>query len=306
MDIKGFPALIVGVVVALVLAGATLPIWADTLATEDTFKNDGLFYMDKIDADTEIIGEWDPTDPTNITINDNVIALPQSSTFPLTLIAYDDWGLRYLGTMSGGAPSVTLFDDAYSTRLTVSTESTDPFTIAISGGTASFSDGVDTVEKTFTEGFIISNTGPYVMKKGNTDAYLNGDSIIYSTGRSGGLSSLTSNTVSIHLDGTIDDGVNVNMVYPGNYTTSNISVNATEINGYKDLYAFTSVTFTVADTSEHTANATYSQVIVPYEITAERAVSMSGPLGVLVGVLPLLIVAGLVTGAVVWFINRKG
>lgn len=47
MDIKAFPALIVGVVVALVLAGAVLPVFAETTSATDTFTNEGYYSMNR-------------------------------------------------------------------------------------------------------------------------------------------------------------------------------------------------------------------------------------------------------------------
>mgnify|MGYP003315217643 CR=1 FL=1 len=87
MDVKAFPALIVGVVVALVLAGATLPIWADTLATEDTFTNKGYYDMAYTESDNVAIS-WDHTAPHQVTVNNEVVALPESLTISLTSPPY--------------------------------------------------------------------------------------------------------------------------------------------------------------------------------------------------------------------------
>ena len=88
-------------------------------------------------------------------------------------------------------------------------------------------------------------------------------------------------------------------------TFSNEEIVKAPVKNHNNLYLLDKITFTATGSNGDTA-VTYSYFLVPYEVTAERTISMDGPLGVLVGVIPLLMVAGLVTGAVVWFINRKG
>ena len=64
MDIKAFPALIVGVVVALVLAGAVLPVFAETTSATDTFTNEGYYRMSAFDGANNYTIEWVNTKPT--------------------------------------------------------------------------------------------------------------------------------------------------------------------------------------------------------------------------------------------------
>ena len=85
---------------------------------------------------------------------------------------------------------------------------------------------------------------------------------------------------------------------------STITVNYTELTDHKG-YILNNIKFDIiaSDTATH---ATYSYFIVPYEVSLERSVYMGGSLGALVSIIPLLIIAGLVIGAVTWFMLRKG
>ena len=302
-NLAKLPVMIVALVIGLILTfSAVMPLVSDYSDTK-TFTNEGLFYLNEIDTDTESVIVWDHTKPTEITVDDVKIDLPQSTTYPLTLICSDTWGLRYLIDNNGN--TVTLFDNTASTKFTVSATGDDDMTITISSGTATFTDGgSNTVAESFTTGYAISKTGDYVMKVASDKVYLNGDSVIYSTGRTGGLSGLTSNTASLHIEGNIDDGVIASSLFPTTYTTSNLQMTYSEVSGYVDLYLFEKVTFTVTDAAEHNATATYSQVIVPAEVSADP--DNPAAYKSLVSVLPLFALILLVAAAasLVYFKNK--
>lgn len=304
MDIKGFPALIVGVVVALVLAGATLPIWADTLATEDTFKNEGVFYY----------GVFKPTDTYTLTYNNTTGALTvngETVTVPgvdsthygaYSILASDDWLFRYGSNQSGYYEQVVGKDKGGNTVL-----SGGNCTATITGGdlVATFTDSennVTTKTLAFTEFYgIVPTEDNAIMKISNQSVYIKGDSPLYGSG----LTTVSAWNNAFHFEGTYDDGITISSPNLTGVTFDNITWNIEPVDSHEDLYKLTSIEFDI-NYNDTTVHATYSYFGVPSEVTADRSVSMSGPLGVLVGVLPLLIVAGLVTGAVVWFINRKG
>jgi len=315
MDIKAFPALIVGVVVALVLAGAVLPVFAETTSATDTFKNEGYFRMSEVSAtDDDVIITWDYTKPYTFNINGTDFNLPTGTTggnnaYPYTIMAQDGWGVR-VSVSAGDKVDLNLYGSGTNAGLLwyATVTDSDTATITLSNGTASFVRNTGTpVTQTYTKVYIPDNDGDYTLKKKDTNAYLNKDSLIYSTGRTSTLFGSNNFAINCNLTGNIEDGETVNVIAPSGFTPSNAVVNATEVNNYLDLYSFSSVTFDITqDSTDITVNAVYSQVIVPHEVTAEQAVHPDGPLTVMLNVLPLLAIAGLVTGAVVWFINRKG
>lgn len=303
MDIKTIPAVIVGVMVALVLVGATMPIWADTLATEDTFKNEGYYNMVYAETDGELTAFWDHTKPHQITINGTDIALPENPpSFNLTIIAGDDWVVRYAGGnnvsvwgSSGGA-------------IGASVENSTDLTITASSGSMTATNTAttpDTKTLSYTSIYYVSDDGLYVMKDQNTRAYVLKDSPIHAIGMTY-LGAPISTSVQCIFDGTVGDGITgeVNRAGEG-ATITDITLDSSTVNNYNDLYSIGSITATVTNTSG-SVDVNYSVYMVPAEITADRSVSMSGALGALVSIIPLLIIAGLVIGAVTWFMLRKG
>lgn len=306
MDIKAFPALIVGVVVALVLAGAVLPVFAETTSATDTFKNEGWAYMDKFDPETaEITAFWDHTKPHQITVNGNDIELPigggNNNEFSMTVIGAPEFLLRYRSTNANvGGISYYNATGGYH----AGTNDSSDMTVTVSGGSITIDNGVNTpITETFTDYVfsVIADKGAYVMKKPTENAYLNGDSEIYGIGRT----QIGTGFYSLVMLGTVDNGVSVDIIQANPPTVSNATIVKTDTANYEDLYSFEKITLT-ATTSDVDYPVTYNQVIVPYEVTAEKTVHPDGPLAVMLNVLPLLAIAGLVTGAVVWFVNRKG
>ena len=290
--------LIITLVVGIILTGALLgPVINDSTATERTFVNEGIYSMESFDDQAEINLTWDHTHPKTMTVNDEAVALPQSTTYPPSLVVSDSWAVRYI-VQPNQVITLTLFDASSATKFSVNSDETNDLTIALSEGTATFTYGSSTVTETYTSGFVIANDGEYVMKNSDKVAYLKGDSVIYSTGRTGGLNQLTTNTVSIHLDGTIADGVAVTSLYPPAYTASDIVINAAADTKYIDLYRFENVTFTVIDTSSNTDSATYSQVIVPASVTAELTDHLTPGQISLMGAIPVMVIVALLMAAV--------
>lgn len=298
MDVKAFPALIVGVVVALVLAGAVLPVFAETTSATDTFTNKGRYYVT-----TEI------EDEVTITMDYDVENNVKSWYVDDVLLEYD----RLSGPEFVSSPTVAGTDnfifrtDGRYRGLASSTGASD-YTLSVTNDSITLGSYVGNAPL-----FIASTekTDSIMRYSPDTDMYILGDSQIIGAGYTNVAISAENNTnVVISFTGTIKDGVDVN-VYNTSYpcTISNVQINANDINGYEDLYTFQSVTFDVTyndGTDDYVTPCTYSMVVLPSEVTAEKTVHPDGPLSVMLNVLPLLAIAGLVTGAVVWFINRKG
>ena len=291
--------LIITLVVGVILTGALLgPVIGDATATEKTLTNEGICSMAAFDDQSNISLSWDHTNPEMITVNGETIALPQPTGIPLSIIASDAWGVRYL-VQNDSVLNLTLFDGTASTKFSVLSTGTEDLLITLSEGTATFTHGENSITETYEQGYYIAKEGEYVMKNPSETAYLKGDSTVYSTGRTGGLSSLTpQSNVNLHLQGTIDGGIEVTSLYPPAYTTSDVIVNAVADSKYIDLYKFDNVTFTVIDSGSNTGTAVYSQVIVPASVTAELSDHLTPGQISLMGAIPVMVIVALLMAAV--------
>ena len=284
MDIKAFPALIVGVVVALVLAGAVLPVFAETTSATDTFTTDGLYYLNDIPENTTYHYVYDGT---KWTLNDVALTFPEGGAY--NVIVTDTVFIRNIGQIRGLATtSISACD------LTVSDTGIT--------GTYTNTNGDTTVSWTYNLFYGATyDVTDYIMSSGANTAinYVNLDTEVYAYG----LSSIGADFFTFQISGNMK---NVTVVCSNpNVVISNISINKTAISSYINLYDFDSITFD----SEYQGTSkaqTYNVLVLPAKVTAEKAVHPDGTLTILLNVLPLLAIAGLVTGAVVWFINRKG
>lgn len=307
MKITGFPALVVSVVVALVVFGAVMPIFADTTQADDTFTNEGYFRMSKYAWTDEFNATWDHTTPTQITINDVVQTLPSSiDQAGVSIIAGDNYFLRWHPSTTGGY--VSLYYDGVALTTASGNDGTD-MTISLDSSGMLYSVNSETPASRLVETvgpfYAVDSDGAYIMKYATGTAYLNSDSVIYGCGRT----TVNSVIIGTLVSGSIEDGATANVWRGDGVTAGDVTISYTEIDNYVDLYEFTKMTFPVnytVDDVDTTSTLTYSFVVVPYEITAERATHPDGALTAILDLLPFLVGAGLVVGAVAWFITRKG
>lgn len=312
MNVKQITMGIVATIVAIVIVvTCAIPIISDSVATEDTFTNEGYFRMSKITTDDDITIDWDYTEPYVFNVNDVDVTIPFGSTnppiYPYSIISAGNWALRFLSTNAGAQIDLAIFGE--STTLIWGTSTTDAknLTITMSNGTASFTRTGDATPKTmpYTNAYVLDSDGDYTMKKGNESAYLLGDSVIYSVGRTGVTMGGVAGNFNANLNGTIDDGVTVTLIYPTTWTASNIVVHSSSVSGYEELYKFDNVTFDVTDESENTVSANYGQVIVPYEVTADRSVAPDTSVISILSVIPVMMVLAILIGAVGMFIKTR-
>lgn len=305
--------LIAGIVAAaiavIVLAGVLMPALSNATTTIDTFTNEGYFRMSEITStDDDVTITWDYTDPYVFTVNGEDTTLPFGSTtgtiFPYTIMCSDEWGIRATIYNSGVTIDLVLFGN--SSSLIWYSSSTDGYNCTFTFHEGTFTatrDGGTPATQSYTTAYYLDKGGEYSMKKGGVNAYLNEDSQIYATGRT----SLLNVNMNINVQATIEDGATVSMIAPSGYTISNESVNNTAVSSHKDLYSFSNVTFTVTDDNDPTSTgtATYGQVIVPYEVSAERSVHLTDAMNVILNVIPLLIIVSVLLGVVAVFILRR-
>lgn len=300
--------IVLTLVVGIILAGSVLvPVLNDATTTHKTFTNDGYLRLGEISAeDTETYTiTWTYENPHQFVINDEVYVMPEGNTtgsvFPYTLFATDGWGLRYSQTGTAGNVDLNLYGSGESASLIwyATTTDSDTVTITLNEGTATFvKNSTTSVTKSYTAAFIPDSDGAYVLKKGDTSAYLNADSVIYSTGRTSTTFGTYTFAININLSGNVE-GVEVNAIAPTGFTTSNVVIDSSEVSGYKDLYKFDKVTFDITQTSTSiSAGAVYSQVIVPYQVTAELSEHLTPGQIALLGAIPVMVIVALLVVAV--------
>lgn len=312
MGIKNMVGMILSVTVSIICIGAVMmPILTDAATVEDTFVNDGLYRMSQYDTDAEITAVWDYTDPYALTVNDDRIELPEQSgsVYLMTIVGATETLLRY-GYVSGGYVGVQLFDSSSnSVMLATTTNIAKNMDIAISGGTATFTvEGSTSVSVSYSDYiFMADSDGDYVMKYSTDNVYMNGDSQFYGYGRSTvNTAASTVSATCISVAGTIDDGFTVEGMYLTLSSTNNAIISS-EVDNYLDLYSFQGVTFTaVYDNSgtEYETELSYTQIIVPYEVTAERSVHLNSGEIAIITVIPVLMILAVLVSAAYMVIRR--
>lgn len=306
METKNMIGKVVGITVALICVAVILmPVLSDATTTEKTFDNtaDALWQVDKLDSDSEYVFEWTYEDPTNATVNGKTVALTNGTL----VCAADTFLLRY-GLDSTGYYLQSVPGSTFNVIVYSAGTNQGNLTVEASAGT--FTATIETTSTTtstttFTEGYGIVADGEYVMKSPTQEAYVLGDSEIFAMG----LTAINSVWYNLfQIEGTVDDGVTVNNIYPeGAYTASDISVNATENEDYLDLYELSSITFlaTNAEDSSITKDCTYNYFIVPAEVTAELSQHLSAGEIAIIGAIPVMIIVVIVLMSVGLIVSRR-
>ena len=286
MEIGKLPMAIVGITIAVIVCAVLLiPVVQESTTTHETFINEGYFRMNKITTGN-LSFNWDYDTPGTITVNGENIQYNNNSGLELSVVCSDTFYLRIRDNNASfiyNGPGGNVVADSTGESLTV--------TIVDNSGTVT--NGTDT--KTFTNTgdiYHISNTGDYVMKKSNESAYMNSDSQIFIRG----VSRIGTHYVSFVVSGDIEDGPTITA---SDVTLDNVKMNSTPISNYIDLYKFDSVTFDATYTGESTpTSVTYSYVVVPYQVIAERSVHPDATTTQLINVIPILVIIGIVMLAV--------
>lgn len=301
METKKIVMGVISVAVAIIVLMSMIPIFTDAGASEDTFTNEGYYNMVYAETDGDLTAFWDHTKPHQITINGTDVALPENPpSFNLTIIAGDDWVVRYAG---GNNISVW---GASGGAIGASVENGTDITITASNGSMTATNTAstpDTKTLSYTSIYYVSDNGLYVMKDQNTRAYVLKDSPIHAIGMTY-IGAPISTSVQCIFDGTVKDGITgeVNRAGEG-ATITNIVLDSTSVSGYKDLYSIGSITATITNTSG-SADVNYSVYMVPAEITAERSAHASPVEATLIGLIPLLMMVGIMLTAVGLFIAK--
>lgn len=299
--------MIVSLMVAVIIALAVLvPVIQDTSASEDTLKNTGIFNAKSLTETSETTLMFDHTNPNILTVDG--VDIDMSNTVSpysqVTVIFTNDWFARYIL----GNQAIAVYKCGTNSANAIgggSVSSGNDLSISISNGSATITFGETTLTYDVSgDGAIISPTeADYVIKKASDTAYVNSDSIVYGAGRTDRALGQSSTSFNAILKASIDDGVTP-IAYSPQYNFSETqSVNYSEVESHVDLYSLTGFTFNLtAQDVEYPIN--YNQIFVPTEVTAERTVHVTPIEASLLGIIPLLVVIGIVIGAV-WFIRQR-
>ena len=293
MDVNKMIGMVVGVVVGvLILSAALFPVIDSATTTERTFKNEGYYNLDKTAEDFTF--SWDYTSPTEFVINNETVTYTNTNAMDVSIVLGEKFAVRLQPqnakvTFYGLGTYITA--DSINTTLTVTVES---------GTLTATNEDTSKSVTSVTELYYISETGPYVMKKSDSIAYLNSgseivaDSEIYASGQTFN----GAKSIFWHLEGTIDD-----MDYPDAFDNllqiSDETINGQYSNRYNDLFELSNITFTAYNTyQELSYNVTASYFVVPAEVTAELTVHASQDEIDLLETIPILITVGLILGIV--------
>ena len=294
--------LIITLVVGVILAGSLLmPVIQDVTATEKTITNEGYFRMSEISADDEstYVLTWNVNTPNTINVNDAPVVMDlENAPNQVTVCFNGDWMLR-ANITNGAITTIT-----YIPNIGVSTLASSTVEVTLNGGSATaVMDGTSKTED-YTNVYIPDADGSFVMKKSNTNAYIQSNSVMVAFGisRLDTASSFTER--GIRFNGSMDD-LNLSIWRPPSDTTSTItdvSVNATKDAAYVDLYELTNITmvghYVNEDKSVTDTTLTYSYFLVPYEVTSELSQHLTPGQNSLVGAIPIMVIVALLMAAV--------
>lgn len=296
---------LVGLTVMAVIFSAMLPIMGEVTSAEDTFRNDGWFRLSKIDDTApEVTIVWDHTNPSVLTVNSVDIEMSQTGDIPFSIVADGDWALRYFYDPDGVGSGIDCIGTSFNAEFSASTSDNTDMTISLNSGVATCTISGDDTPKTksYTECFHISTDGPYTLKKPTSKAYVLDDSEIFGVGRTG----WNKGAYNSYVDGSIADDFTITILNRA-FTVSDVNIVYSEVSAYEDLYLFDKITYVVSNTNEppDTHDTTYSQVVVPYEVTAEKVIHPDGPTTAILNMLPIIVGAGLLLGAIAFMIVTR-
>lgn len=280
--------IILAVMVSVLLVGGLLvPIVNDATADADTFTNAGIFYVDELGTDESIHYVFEDG---VLTVNDVAIDL-------------DDIYSNY----EGGAS--ILFTEKIILRYTsgadvvairgITKQNVIGFDLTVSNGTITGTKtgetGTDTdVSWTYTEFTGIVPSSNTVMA--NFPVYLNGDTEINVTGFVS--ASNIGGYYVANVSGSIQGGFSVSLFNQNtgesiaDVTVNNISVNNQTVDNYVDLYVLESITFDITNGTS-TDNVTFSLMVVPEKVTADRTDPMDPAAAGVLSTAPILIIVAL-------------
>lgn len=290
-------SLAVGIIVT---ATVLIPVLNDAVATSDTMTNKGYYRMSHYDTNDseEITITWTYEQPKVITVNDVDVPILIDKTLPqrsITVIGDTSWVVRLEFNTSGDITGLAYIQSEGSIpRALVSNSATASLTM--SAGTMEGTIGTTSVSNTYTDLYVPSLNGPYIMKEYNTPAYIKNDSLIFAYG----MTTIDGSHLGLEMSGNYADGLDTNL-WRGSatFTIDTPVIHATTESNHKDLYQIENITLTANKTATGADyDLTYSYFLVPYQVTAERSIHFtSDQIGIFSAIPVLVIIAILIMAA---------
>lgn len=290
--------MVVGVMVGvLILSAALFPVIDSATTTERTFTNEGLINLNYVDDTFNETIVWNYTAPNDLTIGSDTITLPTEANYALTIMANEDFFLRWVHA-ANDENYVQLYRTDNSSAYRARVVDSQNMTITIGSGSITFDNGsATTVTISYTEMYCVcASEGDYVLKPSTETAYLKSDSEVFAYGGSY-VTGLTFYTI---ISGTPTDDF-TRVVWPDSLpmTYTDMTDDLAEVSGYIGLYTLKEFKYSVTNTNTSaTGNVSYTQFIVPAKVTAELAVHPSQDEINLLETIPILITVGLILGIV--------
>ena len=292
---------LVGLTVMAVIFSAFLPVMGEVTSATDTLTNDGYMRYTSIDADSAdtIVISWDHTKPSKMTINDVEVDIVCPSNSTISLAFADNFCFRY----NTVGPAVDCYG-AVGNTVSASVSDALDITLTLSSGTATVVN-TDTTPATYsytyTTAYYPDSNGAYIMKDKDKTAFVHPDTtIIVANGMT-----IVGSRIGVYFDGTIDNGYTFNYFNTGTTVTeSNVNSDYSEVSAYVNLVALSKITMHITKGVDE-VDATYSYFLVPYEITAEKAIHPDGPTTAILNMLPIIVGAGLLLGAIAFMIVTR-
>ncbi len=281
METKGIITVAVTVTVAvIVLAGIMIPVLDDATTVNEKFTNEGLYYMTNPTESTTVkyLGnsEWEV----------NGEPLVYTNVGATNILIFDGTFVRNNGQVRGA-----VYQTWSAAELTIANGTVT--------GTATASGTPTSINWTYTDSYVATNdsSAAYIMKSNTSQSYINEDSPVIGMGLTS-VKDADGVNQSVPFYVTVEGlqaTVSTVAAYESQVSISEVKVNYTDVDGFEDLYLFSSVTFK-ATWGTNTTNVTYNTVIVPHEVTAEKSVHLTDSMNGLLAVIPILILVAILIG----------
>lgn len=297
MDNKLVGVIIAATISLIVVAAVLMPIVNDTVATSDTFRNEGYFTMDEITDGTHTMS-WSATDRNNMIIDGVAFDLTKIDVSSYTALIDSKGLIRVIWSSNSGVVELrgyhlTGYFGLVSSDSTASlTVTYTPTSVNMSVVTYGESRTIEVTSLVDVYAINPNGDGEFTMKYSNDTAFVKSDSTIIFAGTTyfSGI-----NDVGIFGKGTIN-GINTSIVFGSSSPTiTNMVINTNPATSHIDLYRLDKITFDLNYTVDSVAkvgHVTYSYFLVPTEVTADRTVPMdSAPAGIIEAIPIIVIVA---------------
>lgn len=298
-------AILVVAMVGCILVAGFIPVVGESVSATTTFENDGYFRMTHYGTDADVVLTWSVDNPTQVVVNDVVVPVNYDVVGGAVTVVADTnfisrlnspssgYSLSYIG-VGGGTHTATV-----SASYTFSNGSATIVNTIVGGETETYS-------ATYEDIYVPSIDGEFTMKKYDESAYINEDSFIFAYGNTriknstGGV--IASPGIGFEFSGSIADGVEGRVWRgPDTVTVADEQINYASVNGYIDLYSFDSITATATYTEtvdDETVTTdtllTYNYLLVPYQVTAEKAIHADDNTASIISMLPFILIMGIV------------